>query len=170
MKGNLAFKPIRYPIFYPQRNDDWNLSVYNRNGQRLLDIEVKAKLNTSPDWAAQFRRNILAHGTFYKAPYFLMVFLDRFYLWTDADAQSDQSQPTYSVDARPILQSYLEGAGITAERISRQSLELIIESWLWQMINSEKSAAELDKSQQWLVDSGLYEAITGGKFDYEVVV
>ncbi|MEQ9481150.1 hypothetical protein [Coleofasciculus sp. F4-SAH-05] len=37
---------------------------------------------TSPDWAAQFRRNILAHGTFYKAPYFLMVFLDRFYLWT----------------------------------------------------------------------------------------
>lgn len=169
MKGNLVPKPIKYPISYPQGNDDWDLSVYNRNGQRILDIEVKPKLNTSPDWAAQFRRNILAHGTFYKAPYFLMVFLDRFYLWTGVDAQSDQSQPTYSIDARPILQSYYEGAGITAEQISRQSLGLIIESWLWQIIHSDKYATDIDESQQWLVDSGLYEAIAGGKFDYEVM-
>jgi hypothetical protein len=169
MKGNLVPKPIKYPSFSTQGNDDWDLSVYNRNGQRILDIEVKPKLNTSPDWAAQFRRNILAHGTFYKAPYFLMVFLDRFYLWTGVDAQSDQNQPTYSIDARPILQSYYEGAGITAEHISRQSLELIIESWLWQIIHSDKYATDIDESQQWLVDSGLYEAIAGGKFDYEVM-
>jgi hypothetical protein len=58
---------------------DWDLSIYNRNGQRILDIEVTTKLNASPKWAARFRRNILAHGTFPKDPYFMMVFPDRNY-------------------------------------------------------------------------------------------
>jgi hypothetical protein len=98
-----------------------------------------------------------------------MVFPDRFYLWTDADAQSEQSEPTYTIDARPILQSYFEGAGVTAEQISDQSLELIIESWLWQIIHSEKSPEDIDESQQWLVNSGLYNAVVGGKFKYEAV-
>lgn len=151
-------------------NSGWDLSIENRNGQRILDIEVKTKLNASPEWAARFRSNILAHGTFPKAPYFLMVFPDRFYLWTDADAQSEQSEPTYTIDARPILQPYFERAGVTAEQISDQSLELIIESWFWAIIYSEKSPAELDESQKWLVDSGLYNALAGGKFEYEVVV
>lgn len=147
----------------------WDLSIHNRKGQRIIDIEVTTKLNASPEWAAQFRRNILTHGTFPKAPYFLMVFPDRFYLWSDADAQSDQSEPTYTIDARPILQPYFEGAGVTAEQISDQSLELIIESWLWQIIHSDKSPEDIDKSQQWLVDSGLYNAVVGGKFKYEAV-
>src|SRR3712207_872070 len=97
---------------------DWDLSIDNRNGQRILDIEVKTKLNASPEWAARFRGNILAHGTFPKSSYFLMVFPDRFYLWTDADAQSEQSEPTYIIDAHPILQPYFEGAEVTAEHIS----------------------------------------------------
>jgi hypothetical protein len=151
-------------------NTDWDLSIQNRNGQRILDIEVTTKLNASPEWAAQFRRNILAHGTFPKAPYFLMVFPDRFYLWTDADAQSEQSEPTYSIDARPILQPYFQRAGVAAEQISSQSLELIIESWFWEIIHSSKSPKDFDESQQWLVDSGLYEALAGGRFEYEAIV
>jgi len=147
----------------------WDLSIDNRNGQRILDIEVKTKLNTAPEWAAKFRRNILAHGTFPKAPYFLMVFPDRFYLWTEADVQSDQSKPTYIIDARPILQPYFELAGVTAKQISPQSLQLIIESWFWEIIYSEKYPENFDESQQWLVASGLYDALAEGKFDYEAV-
>jgi hypothetical protein len=147
----------------------WDLSIGNRNGKRILIVEVKSELNASPEWAARFRRNILAHCTFPKAPYFLMVFPDRFYLWTDADVQSEQSEPTYTVDAHPILQPYFERAGVTADQISSQSLELIIESWLWGIIHSEKSPESLDESQRWLVDSGLYDALAGGKFEYEAV-
>ena len=112
------------------------MSIHNRNGQRIIDIEVKTKLNASPEWAARFRRNILAHGTFPKAPYFLMVFPDFFYLWADADAQSERSKPTYTIDTRPILQPYFERAGVTAEQISAQSLELIVASWLGTIIYS----------------------------------
>jgi hypothetical protein len=56
------------------RDFGWDLAIYNRDGQLALVAEVKSKLNASAEWAAQFRRNILAHGTFPKAPYFLMAF------------------------------------------------------------------------------------------------
>lgn len=145
----------------------WDLSVYNGNGQLALAVEVKRKTNVSPEWAARLRRNILAHGTFPKAPYFLIVFPDKFYLWTDAEAHLDQSEPTYTIDARPILQPYFGRAGVTADQISGQSLELIVASWLGEIIHSEKLPENVDASQHWLIDSGLYTALAGGKFEHE---
>ncbi len=122
-----------------------------------------------PDYKASqslilFIRNILAHGTFPEAPYFLMVFPDKFYLWTDAEANLDRSEPTYTIDARSILEPYFKQAGVKADHISRQSLELIILSWLGQIIYSDKLPENIEASQRWLIDSGLYAALAGGKF------
>ena len=142
----------------------WDLSVENRNGQLALVVEVRSKINASPEWAARLRRNILAHGTFPQAPYFLMIFPDRFYLWSDAQVLSEQGEPTYSIDAGPILQPYCQQAGVRADQISRQSLEMIVASWLAGIIHSEKSPEDVEQSQRWLVDSGLYAALSGGKF------
>jgi hypothetical protein len=151
------------------RDFGWDLAIYNRDGQLALVAEVKSKLNASAEWAAQFRRNILAHGTFPKAPYFLMAFPDRFYLWTDADIRLDQSEPTHVIDARPILQPYFEQAGVTAERISGQSLVLIVASWLGEIIHSDQPLGDLDESQRWLIESGLSAAISRGRFAHEAV-
>jgi hypothetical protein len=74
-----------------RRDSGWDLSVDNRDGQLALVVEVKRKTNASPEWAAKLRRNILAHGTFPKAPYFLMVFPDKFYLL----CKSYQEYPKY---------------------------------------------------------------------------
>ncbi|MDF5714225.1 MAG: hypothetical protein PUP93_10095 [Rhizonema sp. NSF051] len=41
------------------RDSHWDLTVDDRNGQRMLVIEVKTKRNASPEWAAHLRRNIL---------------------------------------------------------------------------------------------------------------
>lgn len=150
-------------------NSRWDLSVDNRNGQRALVVEVKRKTNVSPEWAAKLRRNILAHGTFPKAPYFLMVFLDKFYLWSNAEAYQDQSEPTYNIDASPILQPYFERAGVTADQISGASLELIVASWLGEIIHSNQLPENIDASQQWLIESGLYAALVGGKLEHEAV-
>ncbi len=111
-----------------RHSSTWDLLVNNRNGQLTLVVEVKRKIDASPEWAAEFRRNILAHGTFPEAPYFLMVFPDKFYLWSGVESHLDQSEPTYTIDAHPILQPYLEQTGLTADRISGQSLELIVAS------------------------------------------
>jgi len=145
----------------------WDLSVENHNGQLTLVVEVKRKINASPEWAARLRQNILAHGTFPTAPYFMMAFPDRFYLWTDAEvAHLDRSEPTYTIDARPLLQPYFERAGVAAEKISEHSLELIVASWLGEIIHAEKTPEAADKSQRWLIDSGLYNALAGGKFEH----
>ncbi|MGF1575333.1 MAG: hypothetical protein ACFCU9_05215 [Cyanophyceae cyanobacterium] len=145
----------------------WDLSVDNRNGQLTLVVEVKRKTNVSPEWAAKLRRNILAHGTFPKAPYFLMVFPDRFYLWSNAEAYQDQSEPTYTIDASPILRPYFERAGVDADQISGASLELIVASWLGEIIHSNQLPENIDASQQWLIESGLYAALVGGKLENE---
>lgn len=145
----------------------WDLSVDNRNGQLALVVEIKRKANASPEWAAKLRRNIFAHGTFPKAPYFLMVFPDKFYLWSNAEAYQDQSEPTYTIDASPILQPYFERAGVTADQISGASLELVVTSWLGEIIHSDQLPKNIDASQQWLIESGLYAALVGGKFDHE---
>lgn len=145
----------------------WDLSVDNRNGQLTLVVEVKRKTNVSPEWAAKLRRNIFAHGTFPKAPYFLMVFPDKFYLWSNDEAYQDQSEPTYTIDASPILQPYFERAGVTSDQISGDSLELIVSSWLGEIIHSEQLPESMDASQQWLIESGLYAALVGGKFEHE---
>ncbi len=152
----MAFSPYR-----------WDLAVDDRNGQLALVIEVKRKTNVSPEWAARLRRNILAHGTFPKAPYFLMVFPDKFYLWTEAEAHLDQSEPDYTIDARPILQPYLERAGTTVDQISGQSLELIIVSWLGEVIHSRKLLENAYADQYWLINSGLYAALAGGRLKRE---
>jgi len=131
-------------------------------------VEVKSKLDATPQWAAQLRRNILAHGTFPDAPYFLMVFPDRFYLWRNPGSNHELIEPTYVIDARPILQPYFEQSNVTANQVSGQSLELIVASWLNEVMH--KTPDEFDASQQWLIDSGLYDAVAGGSLDREVVV
>jgi hypothetical protein len=150
---------------YSYKNKNWDLSVDNRNGQLTLVVEVKSKRNASPEWAAQFRRNILTREFFPQAPYFLMVFPDRFYLWTNADTQPEQSEPDYIIDASSILQPYFERAGVKDEQISSQSLELIIMVWLLKTIHATKPFEDFSTSEQWLIESGLYEAIAGGKLE-----
>lgn len=145
----------------------WDLSVYNRNGQLTLVVEVKSKAGVSSDWAARLRHNIFAHGIFPKAPYFLMAFPEKFYLWANNDAYLVQSEPTYIVEPHSILQPYLERAGVTAKQISSQSLELIIASWLGEIIYSEKPPKNIDDAQGWLLDSGLYTALIGGRLELE---
>jgi hypothetical protein len=148
-------------------NSSWDLSIDNRDGQLALAVEVKRKLNASSDWATQYRRNIFAHGILPKAPYLLMVFPDKFYLWTPAQAHLDQSEPAYAIDARPILDPYFQRAGVIAAQISKSSLELITSAWFGEILYSDQLPETLDSSQQWLIESGLYAALVGGRFERE---
>jgi len=146
----------------------WDLVAYDRNGQLVLIVEVKSKLRASPTWAARFRRNILAHGNFPNAPYFLMVFPDQFYLWKNNGSNQEIDEPNYVIDAQPILQPYFEQSGVTAEHVSGQSLELIVSSWLSNLMRTAPD--DLEGHLQWSIDSGLLNAVAGGRLDQEVVV
>ncbi|MBX3050567.1 MAG: hypothetical protein KF753_03770 [Caldilineaceae bacterium] len=144
-------------------NAQWDIEIYDRDMQLVLAVEVKSKTDASPEWAAQLRRNILAHGIYPNPPYFLMAFPDQFFLWTKAAAKLQNEKPDYVVDARPILRSYLRQVPTDLERLSGQSLELIVSSWLSQIIYQDKTAILLTESDGWLVESGLLDAISGGR-------
>lgn len=145
----------------------WDLSIDDRNGQLALVVEVKRKMNASAEWAAKLRQNILAHGTFPKAPYFLMVFPDKLYLWSNADIYTNEGQPTYTIDASPILQPYFDRVGIPVDQMSSDSLILVVMSWLAEILHADQRPDSIDTTQKWLIESGLYDALAGGKFEHE---
>jgi len=145
----------------------WDLVVRDRNDRPVVAIEVDATANTSPQWAAQFRRNLSKYGDLPDLPYLLMVFPDRLYLWKNNDHAPGIVEPTYIVDARPFFQPYFDRAGVTVEQISGDSLELILASWLTTVML--RRPEELNGAEKWLIQSGLYDVLTGGKIEYEVV-
>jgi hypothetical protein len=151
-------------------NNYWDLLVNNRSGQPTLIVEVKSKIGTFSAWVAKLRRNILAHGIVPSTPYFLIAFPDKFYLWkhNTKDNLSDEREPDYIIDASPILQPYFQEIGIQDNQIRESSLEIIIASWLNEIMYSEKTIEKIKTSQGWLINSGLYSALTGGKVNHEV--
>lgn len=138
--------------------------VYDRN-QRLIAVgDVKNKRNTSQRWATQLRRNMLAHG---RAPfpgeYFFLATPDRVYLWKGRNpAQSPQE-----VDARPLFTPYFQGAGVKAEDASSQAFELVVASWLGDLLRFHESREALAAAQARLIDPGFVDAIRGGRLAYE---
>jgi hypothetical protein len=158
---------ISEKIIQPKYKDlGWDLLVNNYQGKPILGVQLKTKMNTSSDWAVKFRHNLLMDNHTQKISFFLMAFPNRFYLWTEPEIYSNQSKPTYIIDAVPVLKPYFERAEIIPEKIRGDSFELLVASWLSDMINSEQLPEEFNESQHWLIDSGLYVAISGGDLKY----
>jgi hypothetical protein len=147
-------------------NINWDLLVNNHQGKLILGVEVKSKINTSSPMRVKFRHNLLTDSYVQKIPFFLMVFSDRFYLCTNPEIYSSQSEQIYGTDTLSVLKPYFERAKIRPGKIREDSFKLLVVSWLCDIINSEKLPEEFDESQRWLIDSGLYVAISGGDLKY----
>lgn len=147
-----------------------DLAVYSRDDELVLIVEVKTKLGASREWAARLRRNILAHGLFPSPKFLLLALPDRFYLWKDAGNNLVEVEPTYTIDARPILASYFEQAGVAPDQISGESFELVVASWLSELIHSNEMPEGDGVAWNWLIESGLYNAVVGGRLMPEVAV
>jgi len=145
-----------------------DLALYDRDGQLTAVAEIKNKVGTSRDWAAKLRRNILAHGDFRSIDFFLLVTPDRLYLWKDAGGDPIPVEPTYEVDAHPLLQPYFARAGVDPSEVSGRAFELVVAAWLADLVRSEGSAEKRATDQSWLVESGLLGAVRNGRVEYEV--
>jgi len=127
-----------------------------------LVVEVKNVRGASPEWAAQLRRNLLVHGLVPNAPYFLLALPDRFYLWKAGATLPDAVPADYTVDTRDVLGSYTDRLGLPLTDLSEPSLELLVTSWLHDLIDYDLTGNGDTPLQHWLVDSGLYQAIKHG--------
>jgi len=141
--------------------------VFDRQGQIVLLVEIKAILSTSSEWAAELLRNIFTHGLLPKVPYYLLALPDKFYLWTEFDRYQPGELPDYEVDSRSFLMPRLERVGIAIDEIHGSTFELIVSGWLNEILYFEELRDELDGNLDWLEESGLYGAIAGGRIERE---
>lgn len=141
---------------------------YNPDGQLSLLVEIKSKTDTSRPWATRLRRNILAHGGVPNSRFLLIALPDRLYLWRDVGNLAESVEPTYEIDATPFFRPYYEQARISPDQLSERSFELIVTSWLNELILSGVPVTVPEAQRQALLETGLLEALQGGSIAVEV--
>ena len=145
-----------------------DILAFDRTGQLALIAEVKNKHGTSSDWAAKMRRNMFAHGLMPDAPFFLLALPDTFYLWKNTGKALEVIEPTQEVDPQPFLQPYYDTSGISSDNLTGRSFELIVTSWLNQVLRAKNPRDLPNGNQDWLVSSGLFDKLVDGYLELAV--
>lgn len=144
-----------------------DLALYDRNGQLTALAEIKKKPETSREWAAQLRRNMLAHGGLRSVPYFLLITPDRLYIWKDAGDEPVPVEPTYVVSTPSLLQPYFDRTDVAPGTVSGPAFELIVGAWLADLLRLEELPIQDEEDQGWLLESGLFDAVKQGRIEYD---
>ena len=144
-----------------------DLALYDRGGRLTAVADIKNRYGTSREWAAQTRRNILAHGALCNADYFLLVTPDRLYLWKDAGTDPVQVPPTFEADTESEFAPYFERAGLDSRHVSGHAFELLVSAWLGDVIRSEGTAEKFAGDRSWLAKSGFHTAVKDGRIEFE---
>jgi hypothetical protein len=145
-----------------------DFALYDRNGRLIAVAEVKNKVGTSHEWAAKMRRNFLAHGGFQSAVFFLLLTPEKLHLWNGSGAEPAVVKPAFEVDAQPIFKPYFERAGVNPADVRGRTFELVVAVWLGDLIRLAEQPESLSNGQNWLVETGLLDAVKDGRIEYEV--
>jgi hypothetical protein len=137
--------------------------VYSPDNQVQLVVEVKSKKGATDEWAAKMRRNLLVHGAVPRSRFFLLALPGYFYLWRD-NTSTDLVPADHKVLAQEALRGYLNGTNL--EELSEQSIELLVSSWLSDLVGSHVTKEAMPELS-WLFDSGLYDSVKGGLVETE---
>jgi len=149
------------------RDPEFDFVLHSRDQRLTTLVEVKAKSNTSSSWAAQLRRNRLAHGHPSRhGDYLLLATRDKLYLWKGASDDPTPFQPSFEADARPLFAPYFERAGVRAETARPEAFELVVAAWLGDLVRAAEPREKLAAEQPWLVDSGFLDAVVDGQIEY----
>ena len=143
-----------------------DLIVCSPDDRVQLIVEVKNRKGATDEWAAHMRRNLLVHAMIPSTRFFLLVLPEYFYLW-GPDQLVEATSVDYKVASREVLKRFLGDAKL--EDLSEESLELLVNSWLSQVISSPLGKESLPELS-WIFDSGLYESIRGGSIRAESAV
>ena len=116
------------------------------------------------------RRNLLSHAAIPFSPYFLLALSDSFYLWKNDSSADHAAEADYKISAFQMLAPYLGQSIPPLDELSEYGLELIVTSWLEELVYSELRRDTIRPNLQWLLDSGLYESIRGGSLAIEATI
>lgn len=151
-------------MFTPSMTLD--IVAYDRRGGVVLLAEAKSVRGKDGAWAAQFRRNLLSHGTLPFAQFFLIVTAESMYFWKQANDATTEELPDQTLDAAVMLKRYLERLHQSPERIDSYMLQWIVSFWLEDIVATGGEEYAHDPSSGWLFDSGFIDAISGAHLQF----
>ena len=149
----------------PAQDKGIDFIAYDDAGRVILVAECKSRVGTSEQWAARFRRNMLAHGILPKALFFLIATPERMYFWKQDRPDIADEPPEFTIDATREFRPYFDKLDETTQPVSEQALELLVLSWLSDIANTGETRVKDDPSMQWLAESGLIESLEKVRFE-----
>ena len=123
-----------------------------------LIVRVKGGGQSSADWAARFRRDLVEHELIPKTEYFLLARPDYLYLWKEKNTL-ETVPPDYIVRTFNVLKEYLTTSDEEPKLIIKESLRMALTHWLRVVAFSAERPPEGSDAYKILVESGLLDAI-----------
>ena len=142
-----------------------DIVVRDPSGRTVLGVEVKARRGVDSGWAAQLRRNLLAHSPGVAAKYFMIVTSTDAYLWRQLLGEGASHRRP---DAETTLQDLI-GPDTASGTIDGRTLELLVQSWLSTATTSPEPTDLSDSARHFLIRSGLFTALRGAHVALEPV-
>lgn len=133
-----------------------DFAAYDPSGHVRVAIEAKRRIGTAAAWAADFRRNAVAHGWIAADAMFVLVTPDKLYAWNRC-AERDAA-PTAEIATDAIFGPYYARVGTSADTIGSEAFELIVSWWL-----EDVARASADDVAPALRGTGLPEALSGSR-------
>ncbi|MCI0664836.1 MAG: hypothetical protein L0220_27550, partial [Acidobacteria bacterium] len=82
--------------------------------------------------------------------------------WTDAETADETALPDYCVPVPSWFNNYLDRPALSRNRLSKDVWGDIVESWLSEIVNFNRPQETIAPDEEWLIDTGLYQAIRNG--------
>lgn len=140
-----------------------DIVAYSADGRLQMVGEVKGRQHGSSAAAVKVRRNLLAHGAFPPAPYFVVFFPERLYLWKDGTGTTEG--PDYTARISDILDEYLGPWSNNREQLAEESLLIALIAWFRDLAGQNRVVrSEADRV---VIESGLSRAINHGEVSAE---
>lgn len=128
--------------------------VIEKGGNPIVAVEARNVEAPSRQWAAQFLRDILAHGDVPRSAYFLLALRNRLYLWRDPTTAV--SLPDFEGQTSDALEPYLMRLHRPLDTVSQSGFEMLIQAWLGELV---MGILPDSGDRKWLVESGLADAV-----------
>ena len=144
-----------------------DLVVFSANNKIEVVVEVKTQTEATDLWAAELRRNLLVHSAVPDAQFFLLVMPEYLYLWHNKSGQ-EAIPADYKISTEEVLQPYTKDWQL--DELQESNLELLVKTWLNDLVHSDLNEQATPKRMHWLFDSGLYQNIKQGHVEREFVV
>jgi hypothetical protein len=144
-----------------------DIAVFSKDKRPVLTVEVKdTSAYTTPESAAGVRRNLIMHGLLPKASFFMLATPVQLHLWPVS--AGPEARPAFTAAARSVLDHYASHRPDGSTRRGGGALEIVIFSWLSNIVSGIRSPSADSDADRMLLESGVYKQIQGGTADFEV--